>query len=121
MADIFNILASNFRTVGSSVSTPGSKYVNVDADAFQGRWSGKYAKGQAFTITVSNISGFRAKVKYQSAGVVKYQDVLIRDNAFRIGDSKFTLARSGVALIKTVLTDPASGGQTLETAYAQQD
>ena len=71
-------------------------------------------------MTISNVSGFRAKVKYQSASVIKYQDVLIKDNSFRIGDSKFTLAREGVAIMKTVLTDPASGAQTLETAYANQ-
>jgi hypothetical protein len=120
MADILGILSSNYLTVGSNPSVAGSKYVNVDADTFQGTWTGKYAKGQSFTINVSNVSGFRAKVKYQSGSVVKYQDVLIKDNSFRIGDSKFALVRDGKALVKTVMTDPGSGAQSLETAYAAQ-
>ena len=96
------------------------KYVNVDPKAFQGTWSGKYANNQAYTVAISDVSGFHAKVKYQSGSTVLYQDVLIRDNAFRIGDSKFTLVRPGVAQIKTVMTDPASGASTLETSYANQ-
>jgi hypothetical protein len=120
MGDIYGILSSNYLTVGASVSRSGSKYVNVDPDAFEGSWSGKYANGQNFTITVSNVNGFRAKVKYQSGSAIKYQDVLIKDNAFRIGDSKFSLARAGVAQINTVMTNAATGASTLETAYAQQ-
>lgn len=121
MADILGILSTNYRTVGSLSNAPGSKYVNVDPDAFQGTWTGKYAKGQAFTVTISNVSGFRAKAKYQSGSVLKYQDVLIKDNSFRIGDTKFALTRAGRALIKTVMTDPGSGAQSLESAYANQD
>ena len=70
--------------------------------------------------TISNVTGFRAKAKYQSGATVKYQDVLIKDNAFRVGDSKFAVTRAGVAQLKTVMTDPGSGAQTLETAYAKQ-
>ena len=71
---------------------------------------------QSFTIQVSNVSGFRAKAKYQSGAIVKYQDVLIKDNAFRVADTKFTLKRAGVAEIKTVMTNAATGASTLETA-----
>ena len=46
--------------------------------------------------------------------------MLIKDNAFRIGDSKFKVTRAGVAQLKTVMTNPANGSQTLETAYAKQ-
>jgi hypothetical protein len=120
MADILGILSSNYLTVGSNPNISGSKYVNVDPDTFQGTWTGKYANNKPFTINVSNVSGFRAKVKYQYGSTVKYQDVLIKDNSFRIGDSKFTLASAGKALIKTVMTDPGSGAQSLETAYANQ-
>ena len=120
MADIMSILSSNYLTVGSNVNVSGSKYVNVDPASFQGSWTGKYANGQSFTVSISNVSGFRAKAKYQSGSTVKYQDVLIKDNAFRIGDSKFTLTRAGVAQLKTVTTDPATGASTLETAYAHQ-
>ena len=120
MADILTTLATNYRTVGETVNYSQSKYVAVDPENFQGSWSGKYANNQQFTIQVSNVNGFRAKAKYQSAGIVKYQDVLIKDNAFRIGDSKFTLTKIGTAQVKTVLTNPATGGQSLETAYAKQ-
>lgn len=120
MGDILSTLSSNYLTVGSNPTVAGSKYVNVDPATFQGTWTGKYAKGTTFTVTISNVTGFRAKVKYQSGPTVKYQDVLIKDSAFRIGDSKFTLTRAGKAQIKTVMTDPASGAQSLETAYASQ-
>ncbi|MGJ5136838.1 hypothetical protein ACQR1V_02530 [Bradyrhizobium oligotrophicum] len=48
----------------------------------------------------------------------KYQDMLIKDNAFRIGDTKFTLAGNGKAQIENVVTDAASGQTYLDTAYA---
>ena len=51
---------------------------------------------------------------------MKYQDVLIKNNAFRVGDSKFTLTGAGRAQIKTVMTNPADGSSTLNTAYATQ-
>ena len=58
-------------------------------------------------------------MKYQSGdGPIKYQDVLIRDNAFRLGDSKFLLKKVGHATIKTVVTDPATGHSALNTAPA---
>ena len=59
-------------------------------------------------------------MRYQSDGTSKYQNVLIKDSAFRIGDTKFTLTANGKALIKNVVTDPASGQTYLDTAYATQ-
>jgi hypothetical protein len=120
MADLLQIISSNYVAVGSNVSASRSKYVNVDPAAFEGRWSGKYADGKSFAFQVSNVNGFRATAKYESGGTVKYQDVLIRDNSFRIGDSKFTLTKAGVAQIKTVMTS-ARGTQSLETAFAKQN
>ena len=119
MADVFAILSSNYKTVGLTVPSK-TPYVPVDPTLYQGDWTGKYADNKSFKISVSNVSGFRAKAKYQSGSTVKYQDVLIKDNAFRIGDSKFTVTRAGVAQLKTVMTNPANGSQTLETAYAKQ-
>jgi hypothetical protein len=120
VADILSTLSSNYLTVGASSNYSTSQYVPVDKDTFQGTWSGKYSDNTSFTVTVSNVDGFRAKAKYQSGSTTKYQDVLIKDNAFRIGDSKFTVTRAGVAQVKTVMTSPATGASTLETAYAQQ-
>lgn len=120
MADLLSIISSNYVTVGG-MNQSGSKYVNVDPDTFQGRWTGKYANNQSFEIQVSNVVGFRAKVKYQSNATVKYQDVLIKDNAFRVGDTKFVLTRAGTAQINTVMTNPTTGASTLEKAYAKQN
>ena len=58
-------------------------------------------------------------MQYQSSdGTSKYQDVLIKDNSFRIGDTKFTLTALGKAEVKNVVTDPASGQTSLDQAYA---
>jgi hypothetical protein len=57
-------------------------------------------------------------VKYQSGGTVKYQQVLIKDGAFRIGDSKFLLSGSGKATLKTVVTDPVTNATSVSTGYA---
>jgi hypothetical protein len=120
MGDIYTILQSNYVAVGANVNYSRTPYVPVDADSYQGTWSGAYADNTRFTIQVSNVVGFRAKVRYQSGSTVRYQDVLIKDNAFKFGDSKFTLTKIGTAQIKTVMTNPATGGQSLETAYAKQ-
>jgi hypothetical protein len=119
VADIMSILSANYKTVGLTVPSK-TPYVAVDPTSFEGTWSGKYANNKSFNITVSNVSGFRAKVKYQSESTVKYQDVLIRDSSFRVGDTKFMLTDTGKALIKNVVTDPASGSTYLDTAYATQ-
>lgn len=117
MADLTQILSSSYLAAGSNISR-GGKYVDVDPAMFEGSWRGKYANGQSFTVSISNLKGFRAKAKYQSGSIVKYQDVLIRDNAFRVGDSKFTLTKPGTAQVKTVMSNGL--GSTLETAYAKQ-
>ena len=116
MADIWNIISSNYVTVGTSLNLNTSKYKPVEKTAFEGTWTGQYAKGQKFTFQISDIQGFRGKVRYQCEGVLKYQDVLIKDGSFRIGDSRFTLTKNNKAEVKTVLT--TGQGQSLETSYA---
>lgn len=121
MADLYSILSSNYVTVGSNIAglaVSRTPYVAVDAALYEGSWSGAYANGTKFTVQISNVTGFRAKVRYQSGATLKYQDVLIKDNAFKFGDSKFTLTQNGKAQVKTVMTNAATGAQTLETAYA---
>lgn len=120
MADLLQIISSNYVTSGSLNATPGKKYVNVDPALFEGTWKGKYADGKSFSVSVSNVNGFRAQAKYESGGTVKYQNVLIADNAFRIGDSKFTLTKRGTAQIKTVMSG-VNGASSLETAFAKQN
>jgi hypothetical protein len=119
VADVWSIISSNYKAVGATTPSK-TPYVAVDPSVYNGTWTGTYSTNKKFSITISDVSGFRAKVKYQSDSTVKYQDVLIKDNAFRIGDSKFTVTKIGTAQVKTVVTDPASGAQTLLTAYAKQ-
>jgi len=117
MADMMAIIAANYKTVGMTVPTK-TPYVAVDPTLYEGAWTGKYADQKSFKITVSNVEGFRAKVQYQSGGTNKFQEVLIKDNAFRVGDTKFTLTGSKTALIKNVVTDPSSGQTYMDQAYA---
>jgi hypothetical protein len=119
MADVMNILSANYKAAGLSVPSK-TKYVAVDPQLYQGTWTGTYPDKKTFKLTVSDVSGFRAQVKYQSASTVKYQSVLIKDQSFRIGDTKFTLIKPGTAQIKNVITDPATGSTYLDTATATQ-
>ncbi len=96
MADVLSILSANYKTVGQTVPS-NTPYFAVNPDNYQGDWTGKYADNKTFKISVSNVTGFRAKVHYQSGATSKYQDVLIRDNSFRVGDTKFTLTSNGKA------------------------
>jgi hypothetical protein len=119
VADVWSIISSNYKAVGTTIPSK-TPYVAVDPSVYNGTWTGTYSTNKKFSITISDVSGFRAKVKYQSESTVKYQDVLIKDNAFKVGDSKFTVTKIGTAQVKTVVTDPASGATTLLTAYAHQ-
>ena len=118
MADIMSLLSSSYRSSALTGTPSKSKYVPVDPKLFQGGWSGKYANNKSFTFSIANVSGFHAKVRYQSEGTAQYQDVLIKDYAFRIGNTKFTLVGNGKAQVKNVVTDPATGSTYLDTAYA---
>ena len=119
MADMMGILAANYKAVGLNVPSR-TPYVAVDPELYEGSWTGKYANNKSFKIQVSNVTGFRAKVQYQSGSTNKFQEVLIKDNAFRIGDAKFTLTANNTALIKNVVTDAASGQTYLDQAYAKR-
>jgi hypothetical protein len=119
VADIFNLLRANYSAAGTAnyIRTP---YVAVDPKLYEGSWKGKYSTNESFQFQISDVNGFKAKVKYQSRSETHYREVLIRDNSFKIGNSKFTLTRQGTAQVKTIVTDPASGGSVLNTAYAKQ-
>jgi len=117
MADLMAIIAANYKAVGLTVPSK-TPYVAVDPALYQGEWTGKYADNKSFKVTITDVTGFRAKVHYESAATSKFQEVLIKDKSFRIGDTKFTLAANGKAQIKNVVTDPASGQTYLDTAYA---
>jgi hypothetical protein len=121
LADIMSILSANYKSVGLVVPSK-TPYVAVDPALYQGSWTGKYANNKSFDITVSDVNGFRAQVKYQSDSTVKFQSVLIKDLSFRVGDTKFTLSNKlGTATIKNVVTDPATGSTYLDTATATRN
>jgi hypothetical protein len=119
MGDIFGVLSSSYKTAGATIPSRPT-YVPVDPKLYEGSWTGTYANNKKFAITVSEVTGFHAQVKYESAGAIKYQSVLIKDNSFRVGDTKFTLAKPGVAQVKNVVTDPATGSTFLDSAVAKQ-
>jgi hypothetical protein len=119
MSDIFSILQSAYAT---APQTPQSSkpYTAVDPKSYQGTWTGSYSNNAKFELTISQVNGFRAQVKYQSGSTVQYQQVLIRDSSFRIGDTKFALTATGKAQVGTVITDPASGNTNLIQGTAAQ-
>jgi hypothetical protein len=117
MSDVWSIISANYKTVGLTVPSK-TPYVAVDPALYQGDWTGKYPDNKTFKISITNVTGFRAKVQYQSGSTNKYQDVLIKDQSFRIGDTKFTLTNTGKAQIKNVITDPSTGTTYLDQAFA---
>jgi hypothetical protein len=119
MSDIMSVIASSYATAPLS-TTSNKPYTNVDPKSYQGTWSGTYSNNQKFEFTISDVNGFRAQVKYQSGGTVQYQQVLIRDSSFRIGDTKFTLTGTGNAQIRNAVTDPVTGQTGLVTGDASQ-
>jgi hypothetical protein len=118
MTDITSLLSASYKSNALTSAPSTAKYVAVDPTLYQGNWTGKYANNKSFTIHITNVSGFHAKVHYQSDGTSKYQDVLIKGGSFRVGDTKFILLNNGKAQIKNVVTDPATGSTFLDTAYA---
>jgi hypothetical protein len=117
MSDIFSILQASSKATPASAPS-NTPYTNVDPASYQGSWTGTYSNNQKFAFTVSDVSGFRAQVKYQSGSTVQYQSVLIKDSSFRIGDSKFTLSAAGAAQIRTAVTDPVTSNTNLITGDA---
>jgi hypothetical protein len=120
MADIMSILQSSYQAAPQPIIPVGAKFGKVDPTQYQGTWTGKDYKNQPFTVSITKISGVRANVVYQSSAGLQSQRVFITsDSSFRIGDSKFQLTGTGTAKISTIVTDPNTGNQTLDTAPAQ--
>ena len=117
MADLLGILSSSYKAVGLSVPSK-TKYVAVDPALYQGAWSGQYSDGKKFSISISQIDGYRAQVHYESGATSQYQQVLIKDSSFKFGNTKFTLTGAGQAQIKNVVTDSATGSTYLDSAVA---
>jgi hypothetical protein len=120
MSDIFSVLQSAYAT--TPLTPTPTKYTAVDPKAWQGTWQGTYGNNnQKFQFTISEVNGFRAQVKYRSGTTVQYQQVLIGNSSFRIGNTKFMLTGSGQASIANAVTDPVTGDTSLVQATATQD
>jgi hypothetical protein len=119
MGDIMSILQNSYATASLN-TTSKTPYTAVDPTLYQGSWSGTYSNNQKFDISVTEVNGFRAQVKYQSGSTIQYQSVLIKDSSFRFGDTKFTLTGQGTADVRNVITDPVSGNTTLVQGSATQ-
>jgi hypothetical protein len=120
MSDIFSVLQNSYAT--APLTTTATKYTPVDPTAWQGTWSGTYGtNNQKFEFTISGVNGFRAQVKYQSGSTVQYQQVLIGNSSFSIGNTKFMLTGTGQANIANAVTDPVTGDTSLVQATAAQD
>jgi hypothetical protein len=117
MSDIMSVIASSYATAPLS-TTSNKPYTNVDPKSYQGTWSGTYSNNQKFEFTISDVNGFRAQVKYQSGGTTQFQQVLIGNSSFRIGDSKFVLTGSGKATVANAVTDPVTGNTSLVNGNA---
>jgi len=119
VSSIFSILATNYSTVGQASYTP-MKYTAVDPDAYQGQWTGTFSDNTKFSMRISNVQGFRATVTFKTGSTVNSSQVLIANNSFRIGDSKFVLAGSGQALVAQAVTDPVTGAVIVKQGYASR-
>jgi hypothetical protein len=119
MSDIMSVIASAYAT--APLTPTATKYTAVDPKQYQGTWEGTYSNNQKFKITISDVTGFRAQVKYQSGTSTQYQQVLIGNSSFRIGDSKFVLTGTGKAVVANAVTDPVTGNTSLVQGNATLD
>ena len=68
LSNIFSILSSSYTAAAQSPSLipPGAKFAPVDPTKYQGTWTGKDPLGQPFSLRISDVSGYRADVTFQS-------------------------------------------------------
>jgi hypothetical protein len=118
--NIFSILQSNYTATPQVSLPPGSKFANVDPTQWNGTWTATDSTGKPVTLTVSNVSGYRATVRFQTAsGGLQTGRVLINTNGiFRIGNSQIQLVSPGKLTISTVITNATTGNPSIETDHA---
>lgn len=117
-SNILTILQNSYST--PSQFPPGSKFAKVDPTQWQGTWTATDSNGKPVTLAISNVSGYRANVRFTTAdGGLQTGRVLINTNGiFRIGDSQMQLTAAGKLTISTVITDATTGNQSIETDHA---
>jgi hypothetical protein len=120
-----SVSSSIFTALQNSYSTPaqfppGSKFANVDPTKWQGTWTATDSNGKPVTLAISNVSGYRATVRFTNAASgLQTGRVLINTNGvFRIGNSQMQLTAAGKMTISTVITDSTTGNQSIETDHA---
>jgi hypothetical protein len=118
MSDIYSVLQNAYAT--APLTPSNVRYTAVDPASYQGSWTGTYSNNQKFELAISEVNGFRAQVKYQSGSTVQYQQVLIGNSSFRIGDTKFVLTGNGQATVTNAVTDPVTGTTSLVQGAATQ-
>ena len=119
-SNIFSALQTAYTTSTQLSIPPGSKFANVNPAQWKGTWTATDSKGKPVTLTISNVSGYRANVRFQTAdGGLQTGRVLINtNNVFRIGNSQMQLNGTGKMTISTVITDATTGNQSIETDHA---
>jgi hypothetical protein len=121
VSDIMSILQSAYAAAPQPLIPPGAKLAtNVNPTQYQGTWTGKDANNQPFSLSITKVSGPRANVTFQSAsgGLQFARAFITSNNTFEIGDSQFQLTGTGTAVVKTVVTNPNNGTQTVQEANA---
>ena len=122
MSSITSILSSSYAAAAQTQSLipVGAKFAPVNPTQYQGTWTGTDPLGKPFSLKITDVSGYRANVTFQSSSGPQYAKVFITtNNSFRIGDSSFTLSSTaGTAQLNTVVTDPTTGIQTVQQSTA---
>jgi hypothetical protein len=123
MGDIMSILQSSYAAPSQSLVPTGAKFANVDPTQWQGTWSGVDSNNKPVTLTISNISGYRANVRFETAdsGLQTQRVFITTKNLFRIGTSQVQITAPGKITISTIITDPTTGNQSIETDHVTQD
>ena len=117
-SNILTILQNSYSTPAQF--PPGSKFAKVDPTKYQGTWTATDTKGKPVTVVISNVSGYRANVRFTTNdGGLQTGRVMINTNGiFRIGDSQMQVTAAGKMTISTVVTDSTTGKQSMETDHA---
>jgi len=120
ISSLFSALQANYTATPQYSLPPGSKFANVDPTQWQGTWTATDSTGKPVTLTVSNVHGYRANVRFQSAdgGLVSGRVLINTNHVFRIGNSQIQLTGAGKLQISTVITDQTTGKQSIETDHA---
>ena len=120
ISSLFSALQTAYTAPTQVSIPPGSKFAPVDPTQWQGTWTATDSNGKPVTLAISNVSGYRANVRFTTAdGGLQTGRVLINTNGvFRIGDSQMQLTAAGKMTISTVITDATTGNQSIETDHA---